>query len=109
MPLKPTDFLFISILTLGTSASLVCASMSKKIGSALLAGITGGAARLYIVNSKKQLESKLDNLIDSFDDNRSLNKLIQLQAGNLNSLSATSTTLDPINFLNGAIACNLVC
>lgn len=75
MHTKFIDFLFISILAIGTGATVYLISTSKKISSVLLAGATSATAGVYIVRSKTQLESKLDNLIAFFDSNKTSVKL----------------------------------
>ena len=78
MHTKLIDFLFISILAIGTGATVYLLSTSKKISSALLAGATSATAGAYIVRSKIQLESKLDNLIAIFEHNKTSVKLNNL-------------------------------
>ncbi len=88
MPTKLIDFLFISILAIGTGATVFLLSTSRKISSVLLASATSGVAGTYIVKSKMQLESKLNTLIAVFDYNNTPVKL--------DNLSSNSTSFAPI-------------
>lgn len=84
MPTKLIDFLFISILAIGTGATVFLLSTSKKISSVLLASATSGVAGTYIVKSKIQLESKLNTLIAVFDHHQTS---VQLEDFNSNTFA----------------------
>lgn len=71
MRIKFIDVLFVSILTIGTGTTVFNLSSSKKISSALLASATSTIAGLYVVGSKKELESKINTLIDVSKGDRS--------------------------------------
>ena len=88
MPSKLIDFLFISILAIGTGATVFLLSTSRKISSVLLASATSAVAGTYIVKSKTQLESKLNTLIAVFDHNQTPVKLENINS-NFNSTSFT--------------------
>lgn len=96
MPTKLIDFLFISILAIGTGATVFLLSTSRKISSVLLASATSGVAGTYIVKSKIQLESKLNTLIAVFDRNQTS---VQLENLNFNPtafapIASSQFTLD---------------